>query len=309
MRRETAGLQMKPDKAAEVNGVLLLDKPIGLTSNAALQEAKRIFRARKAGHTGSLDPIATGLLPLCFGEATKISRFLLEAPKRYQARFRLGQTTATGDAEGEVVATRAVTVGRAEVESALTRFMGEIEQIPPMYSAIKLHGQPLYKLARQGIEVERAPRRVTVYELRLLGHGGDEIEIEVACSSGFYVRALAHDLGEVLGCGAHVTALRRTAVGAFRVEEAVTLERLKALTDPAERSALLLPSDRGLAHLPGVNLSRDAAYYLCRGQSVRAEAVPGAGWVRLYGEGAHFLGVGVVLPDGRVAPKRLLHGA
>jgi tRNA pseudouridine55 synthase len=303
-------LKSKSTKGRDINGILLLDKPIGYTSNQALQEVKRTLHARKAGHTGSLDPIATGLLPLCFGEATKVSQFLLDADKRYWAQFKLGQTTSTGDAEGEVLASSPVALDRARIEQALETFRGELEQIPPMYSAIKRNGQPLYKLARQGIEVEREPRRVTVYDLRLLDFkDGNLIELEMHCSRGFYVRSLAHDLGELLGCGAHVTALRRLAVAGFRVEDAVTLETLKALADdPAGLDALLVPIDGGLGHLPGVKLSRDAAYYLCRGQAVRAADAPSEGWVRLYTETAQFLGIGMVLRDGRVAPKRLFHG-
>ena len=290
-----------------VDGVLLLDKPAGLTSNEALQRAKRLLGARKAGHTGSLDPIATGLLPLCFGEATKVSRFLLEADKRYRTTFRLGEITDTGDAQGEVVQRRPVGVTRREVERALGRFQGEIEQVPPMYSAIKRGGQPLYKLARQGIEVEREARVVRVEEVRLVDfREGESVELEIACGSGFYVRSFAYDLGELLGCGAHVAALRRLSVGGFDVERAVTLDQFEVAGEPEARDRFLLSTDEGLAHLPEVTLSRDAAYYLCRGQSVRADGAPRIGWVRLYTETRRFLGVGVALGDGRVAPKRLL---
>lgn len=291
------------------HGILLLDKPVGITSNRALQEAKRIFRVRKAGHTGSLDPIATGLLPLCFGEATKVSRFLIDADKRYWTAFRLGQVTSTGDSEGEIVDTQPVRLTRGDIERALADFNGEIEQVPPMYSALKRNGQPLYKLARKGIEVERQPRRVVVYDIRLLDfRDGDVVEIEIHCSKGFYMRSLAYDLGTVLGCGAHVAALRRLTVGGFRVEDAVGLEALRAVGNPAQLNAFLMPTDDGLVHLPGVRLSRDAAYYLCRGQAVRAAETPRSGWVRLYTEGARFLGVGMMLKDGRVAPKRLFLG-
>lgn len=289
-----------------VDGILLLDKPAGMTSNAALQQCKRLLNARKAGHTGSLDPIATGLLPLCFGEATKVSGFLLDADKRYRARFLLGVTTDTGDAEGSVLGKRPVRVTGEELEAALERFRGEIRQVPPMYSAIKREGQPLYKLARQGIEVEREPRRIRVHELRLVERAGDELELDIHCESGFYVRALAQDLGEALGCGAHVVRLERSAVGAFHLDEAVTLDALERLT-LEERRAGLVGSDAGLRHLPGVNLSMDAAYYLCRGQAVKAADIPRAGWVRLYAEGPGFLGIGMVTSDGRVTPKRLFN--
>jgi len=292
----------------DVHGVLLLDKPAGLTSNAALQEAKHLLAARKAGHTGSLDPIATGLLPLCFGEATKISQFLLDADKRYWTELTLGATTTTGDSEGEVLERREVTVSAADIESALAGFLGEIEQIPPMYSAIKRGGEPLYKLARQGIEVEREPRKVKVYDVKLLGlDPGGLARIEIACSRGFYVRAFAEDLGRVLGCGAHVSALRRLSVGAYRLEQAVTLEQLRQAPDPESRDVWLLAPDSALEHFPAVYLSRDAAYYLVRGQSVRADDLPRSGWVRMYTvEGSRFLGVGESQGDGRVAPKRLL---
>ena len=215
-----------------VDGVLLLDKPVGLTSNAALQIAKRLLNACKAGHTGSLDPIATGLMLLTFGEATKLSQFLLDADKRYSAVFRLGQSTTTYDSEGEVVQTRPVTVNRRDVEQALKRFEGEIEQLPPMYSAIKQAGQALYKLARAGIEVERAPRRVVVREFRLLAFDGERLEVAIACSKGTYIRSLAQDLGEVLGCGAHVVQLRRLAVGTVAVEQAVTLAGIRGPGHP-----------------------------------------------------------------------------
>jgi len=295
----------------DVNGVLLLDKPAGLTSNQALQQAKRLFAANKAGHTGSLDPIATGLLPLCFGEATKISQFLLDADKRYRTTFRLGQRTSTGDLEGEVVSERPVEVSERDVERALAEFRGEIMQVPPMHSAIKRQGQPLYKLARKGVELELEPRPVTVYGLGMvvLDTAAGTLELDLECSRGFYVRSLARDLGEALGCGAHVATLRRIGVGGFDVADAVTLETLNQEPgdDPSRLDRYLVEPDRGLQHLPGVQLSPDAAYYLCQGQPVRAADAPREGWVRLYGEQARFLGVGQMLDDGRVAPKRLFH--
>ncbi len=290
-----------------IQGILLLDKPVGLTSNGALQEAKAIYKARKAGHTGSLDPIATGLLPICFGEATKISSFFLDADKRYITVFRLGVSTDTGDAEGESVFSAPVDVSDEEVEEALATFRGSIQQVPPMYSAIKHRGQPLYKLARQGIEVERKPRAVNVYQATWRRLTTDSIEVELHCSSGFYVRTLAHELGERLGCGAHVASLRRTGVGPFTVDNAISLEQLRSTDSVAELDRLLIPADEGLSNLPDVMLSTDAAYYLCRGQPVRAASAPSSGWVRLYAKEAGFLGVGQVLADGRVAPKRLFH--
>lgn len=292
-------------RGRDIQGILLLDKSAGMTSNAALQEVKTAYQARKAGHTGSLDPIATGLLPICFGEATKLSGFFLEADKHYETVLKLGESTTTGDAEGEVTARRPVRVDDAKLDAGLARFRGEIEQVPPMYSAIKVGGQPLYKLARQGIEVERKPRTLQVY--RLDGHcvGADRVSLSIHCSSGFYVRGLAQELGEDLGCGAYVESLRRTGVGSLTLDAAVTLDEIRAAPDLAARDQFVLPSDAGLEHLPRIELSADAAYYLCRGQAVRAHGLPASGWVRLYAEQAGFLGVGNVLGDGRVAPKRL----
>jgi len=292
----------------DVHGILLLDKPVGLTSNRALQEAKHLLLARKAGHTGSLDPLASGLLPLCFGEATKVSRFLLEADKRYRAVFRLGASTATGDSEGEVLETRPVTVSRREIESAIQHFTGPIEQIPPMYSAIKQDGQPLYKLARAGIVTERAPRPVTVYEFTILDLVGQSLTVDISCSKGTYIRSLAHDLGELLGCGAHVAELRRTAMGGFTVDETISLEAFAALPGQKERAARLIPADQALRALPQVVLSSNAAFYFCQGQSVAARPLPAVGgWVRAYQEGGRFLGLGAVDDDGQLAPRRLLH--
>jgi len=295
-----------PRPCNPVDGVLLLDKPQGLTSNQALQAAKRLYAACKAGHTGSLDPIATGLLPLCFGEATKVSSFLFDADKRYWARFQLGVATTTYDREGEATATRAVSVSRRELERALVRFEGEITQLPPMYSAVKQGGRALYKLARAGLEVERAPRQVVIRELRLLGSEGEWLELEIACSKGTYVRTLAHDLGAALGCGAHVAQLRRLAVGELRVEDAVTLDRLAALSTQAERERLLKPADIMLARVPDVHLTSLAAHYLRQGQPVSVRHRHPPGWVRLYEPDQRFLGLGEVLDDGRVAPRRLL---
>lgn len=299
----------KQKRGRRVDGILLLDKPAGLTSNAALQEAKRAFDAAKAGHTGSLDPIATGLLPVCFGEATKLSGFFLSADKRYHAVFKLGVATDTGDSEGTVTSRSSVDVDEARIEREVAAFRGDFEQIPSMYSAIKKDGKPLYELARQGIEVERPARPVTVYSLEWQLLADDRLAVTLHCSSGFYVRSLADDLGAALGCGAHVNTLTRTAVGGFKLEDAFTLEYIKSLTeDKARLDDLLIAGDRGLGHLPGIDLTTDAAYYLVRGQPVRAAELPRTGLVRLYTEEVGFLGVGQVLGDGRVAPKRLFHG-
>jgi len=291
----------------DVDGILLLDKPVGLTSNQALQQAKRLLLARKAGHTGSLDPLASGLLPLCFGEATKLSRFLLEADKRYSAVFRLGQSTTTGDAEGEVIETRPVAVSRREIERAIERFTGTIEQIPPMYSAIKFGGQPLYKLARAGLTAERSPRTVTVYDYAIQGLDGDRLMVDIRCSKGTYIRSLAHDLGELLGCGAHVAALRRTEMGGFTLAEAITLAEFEALQTPQARATRLMPADQALRAVPAVTLTRHAAYYFCQGQPVAARPLPASGWLKVYEEGGRFLGLAEVDDDGRAAPRRLLH--
>ncbi|GAB4511265.1 MAG: tRNA pseudouridine(55) synthase TruB [Sulfuricaulis sp.] len=289
-----------------VTGVILLDKPVGLTSNQALQTVKHLLSACKGGHSGSLDPIATGLLPLFFGEATKLTQFLLNADKRYWTIFRLGQSTTTYDSEGEVTATRPVSAARRDIERALERFRGEIDQVPPMYSAIKHQGEALYKLARAGVEIEREARHVTIHEIKLLSLENDMLTLEIACSKGTYVRSLAHDLGEVLGCGAHVVQLRRLGIGQIDIGKAVALDRLQALASPEERIQLLQPVDSVLHELPDVHLTPLAAHYLKQGQSVSTQHGFKPGWVRLYEGDKRFLGMGQVLDDGRVAPRRLL---
>lgn len=292
-----------------VSGVLLLDKPPGCTSNQALQRVKRLFRARKAGHTGSLDPLATGLLPLCFGEATKVSGFLLNADKHYRVRVKLGVRTDTGDSDGEVIEERpAEGITDARLEEVLAGFRGEIEQVPPMYSARKHKGRRLYELAREGVEVERRPETVSIQRLEMLGREGDELELDVACSKGTYVRALVEAFGESLGCGAHVTALRRLGVDPYAGQAMHTLEELESLVESGGLEALdatLLPIDTALTHLPVVKLGLDAAFYLRQGQPVLAPNAPTRGELRLY-QGERFLGIGEVLSDGRVAPRRLI---
>jgi len=292
-----------------VNGILLLDKPAGITSNAALQTVKRMYMARKAGHTGSLDPLATGLLPLCFGEATKVSGFLLDADKDYRVICRLGARTTTGDAEGEVVEERS-TDGIAEQQftALLDEFTGELEQIPPMYSALKHKGERLYKLARQGVEVERQARQVTIYELQLVHFEAPLVEIRVRCSKGTYVRTLVEDIGERLGCGAHVAGLRRLGVGPFDGTGMVSMEQLETVASEGHYALdqLLLPMESGLTQWPDVRLTGDAAFYLRQGQPVLVPRAPTAGWVRLYEGESRFLGMGEILDDGRVAPRRLM---
>ncbi len=299
-------------KGRVVNGILLLDKPSGMTSNEALQKVKWLYFARKAGHTGSLDPLASGMLPICLGEATKVSGFLLDADKRYRVRCRLGERTTTGDAEGEVLETRPVgELDEAQVEAVLARFRGTIEQVPPMYSALKHEGQRLYKLARQGVEVEREPRQVEIKELRLLALQGDRLDILVHCSKGTYVRTLAEDIGEALGCGAHVAGLRRTAVGPYREDQMVTMERLEQIREQDKHALddLLLPVESALVQWPDVELTADASFYLQQGQPVLVPHAPTSGWVRLYERGHRFIGMGQILDDGRVAPKRLMKSA
>ncbi len=303
--------KMRRSGLRNVNGIVLLDKPLGMTSNAALQAVKRLYLAKKAGHTGSLDPLASGLLPLCFGGATKVSAFLLEADKRYRVTIKLGVKTTTGDAEGDVIASRVVDgIDADRLQAVLRRFTGAIEQIPPMHSAIKHQGQPLYKLARKGIEVERQARAVMIHELCLLGADGDELDIEVACSKGTYIRTLAEDIGEALGVGAHVTVLRRTATGPFVSEQMVTEEQLAAAAAEgfAALDSLLIPMEAALEQWPEVCLSDDLAFYLRQGQAVFVPRAPTQGWVRLRTADQGFLGMGRVLDDGRVAPKRLISG-
>jgi tRNA pseudouridine55 synthase len=292
-----------------LDGVLLLDKPSGITSNAALQKVRHLFRAQKAGHTGTLDPMATGLLPVCLGEATKFSHLLLEADKTYAATILLGVTTRTGDLEGEITARREVRAKREDIEHALKAFVGGILQTPPMYSAIKRGGQPLYKLARAGGEVPRTPRSIVIHSLVLLGFEGDELKLFVSCSKGTYVRVLAEDLGRALGCGACLSGLRREGVGSFRLSPgAVTLEELEQMA-PAGRDALLLPQDALVSSLPRLELDSRGALQLSHGQCVINSEIQAVGLARIYGPCGIFLGVAEVMPPGRIVPRRLVSGA
>lgn len=296
-------------KGRNVSGIVLLDKPLHITSNTALQRVKRLFQASKAGHTGSLDPLASGLLPICLGEATKVSGFLLDTDKRYRAVCQLGVTTTTGDREGQILRTRPLAdIDRSRLDHVLADFIGVIEQIPPMFSALKQHGQPLYKLAQRGLTVERAPRSVHIHSIDLIAWQPDQFEVEVSCSKGTYIRTLAEDIGERLGCGAHLSALRRTGVGGFDASRMVDFERLQALAEQGLEvlDEVLIPMQAALAHWPEVNLSDDAAFYLSQGQAVFVPRTPGAGWVKLFTGNQRFLGLGQVLQDGRVAPKRLV---
>jgi tRNA pseudouridine55 synthase len=287
-----------------VDGVLLLDKPPGLSSNAALQAARRLYRAAKAGHGGTLDPLATGLLPCLFGEATKFGAEALAADKTYEATLALGVTTTTGDAEGEVVERRPVAVEAGAVERILARFRGRISQIPPVYSALKRGGRAAYEYARAGRPVERVPRSVTIHELALRRFRGDSLELTVRCSKGTYVRALAEDLGRELGCGAHVAALRRTAVGRFSLSDAVELAAIEAL-DPGARDAHLLPMDALVEHLPAVAVTDRAAARFQLGQTVEPPpSTPGR--CRVYRADGAFLGIGEIGAAGELRPRRLV---
>lgn len=287
-----------------LDAVLLLDKPVGLSSAAALQVAKRMFEAAKAGHAGTLDPLASGLLPLLFGEATKFAQFALGSVKEYLAQIRLGVTTDTGDAEGKVLERRAVEVDDARLARALERFRGVIEQVPPMHSALKRGGRPLYTLARSGQSVARAPRQVTVYELELLGRAEDLVQLRLRCSKGTYVRQLASDLGAELGTGGHLAALRRTAVAGFRLDRAVTLDELQAMSAQA-RELCLLPADSLLAELPRLDLVAGQAERFLNGQALEVQA-PGDGRCRVYRQAGGLLGIGERGPGGALRPVRLL---
>lgn len=290
-----------------IDGVLLLDKPHGITSQGAVSRAKRLLGAAKVGHTGTLDPMATGLLPLAFGEATKFAHSLLDADKAYDADVRLGTVTTTGDVEGEVVSTAPVNVTRERLEAVLARFRGEIEQTPPMYSALKHQGKPLYEYARAGQEIERQARTVTIHGLELESFEGDAARIRVACSKGTYIRVLAADIGEALGCGATLAGLRRTRVGPFDVQSAITLDALDGMS-PEARTAALLPADTLIGTLPSAALDADQARRVSLGQTVAAGAGP-TGLVRLYGPGGAFLGVAERSAGGLLAPRRLVSGS
>ena len=293
---------MKPARQV-VDGVLLLNKPVGITSNAALQKAKWLLNAKKAGHTGTLDPFADGLLPLCFGEATKFSAYLLDADKHYRAVQQLGVTTTTGDPEGAVLSQAAVHASCADLADVLPRFVGEIEQIPPMHSALKHQGRPLYEYARAGIEIDRPPRKVTIRSLDMLECTPPRVVLDVQCSAGTYIRTLAQDIGGALGCGAHLTALTRLGSGGFKLEQAHSLAELEAL-DPAQRQALLLPADCLVAHLPAVLLEDADAEALRQGRSI-AHAAAEPGLMRAYTAANTFIGL-VNADAGQLGPRRLV---
>ncbi|MDA8739223.1 tRNA pseudouridine(55) synthase TruB [Luminiphilus sp.] len=299
-------------KGRSVTGILVLDKPVGPSSNQALQRVRHLFGAAKGGHTGNLDPLASGVLPICLGEATKLSQFLLDSDKAYEAQVTFGVSTATGDSEGEVLAQKnAAHLLQENVSIALSRFVGDIQQTPPMYSALKVDGQPLYKLARQGKEVERKPRPVTIRSAELKRFSPGEAataDIDVVCSKGTYIRTLSEDLATSLDLPGHMSALRRTATGPFDLGQAVTLETLIAVAETEGENSLdrfLIDPELAVDHLARVEVSHSAAFYLKQGQAVLVRNAPLSGIVRIAEADGPFLGVGVILDDGRVAPKRL----
>ncbi len=296
-----------------VNGIVIVDKPIGGSSNNVLQQVKRLYGAAKAGHTGSLDPLATGVLPICLGEATKLSQYLLDSDKSYRTTARLGIRTTTGDAEGEVVAERPVAVTESDLEPILAQFRGPIEQVPSMFSALKHKGKPLYEYARAGIEIERPARKVNIYRLTLIEFRGDELVLEIDCSKGTYIRNLVEDIGEMLGCGAHVAELRRLKAGPYEEAQSYTLEQLEEIRDNGGHGALdnlLLPQDSAVSHWPAVLLGDVSADFINQGQPVQVSRAPTSGLVRIYrlveGSSNVFLGIGEVQDDGLIAPRRLI---
>ena len=300
-------------KGRDVHGVIVLDKPAGLSSRQAVNRVNDMFHAKKIGHTGSLDPLATGVLPLVLGNATKFSQFLLESEKEYEVTVRLGVSTDSGDADGNVLEERDIgEISDSQLEDALDAYRGEILQIPPMFSALKHEGQPLYKFARKGLEVEREARKQTVYSIDVLEFDGQEIKFRLHCSKGTYVRTLVHDLGEDLGCGAHVCALRRTRAGPFLESQSVTVEQLRESPDRSSLDSHLLPVQSTVGHWPLLEINKVAAFHVRQGQSVAVSHAVDEGWVGLIEasgdktQSGHFLGVGEVLDDGTVAPRRLI---
>ena len=296
-------------KGRNVNGIILLDKAKGESSNHALQRIKRLFHAKKAGHTGSLDPLATGVLPLCLGEATKISQFLLDSDKRYLAKVKLGERTDSGDSEGVVIdVQRRIDVDYDALVQTLTKFEGEIKQLPPMYSALKHRGVPLYKLARKGISIKRKVRPVTIRKISLMNFDNNIAEIDVTCSKGTYIRTLADDLGQELGCGAHVIELRRLQAGVFSIDQcrgSNELENIKESFGLSGLDKVIVPMERAVEKLPEVVLASETARDIRNGQAVSFHELPKSGLVRLY-EKENFIGIGIVNADGEVAPKRLV---
>ena len=284
---------------------MLIDKPLGYSSNQALQKVKWLFQASKAGHTGTLDPLATGLLPICLGEATKFAQYVTDADKTYDATIKFGTTTTTGDAEGDILITSAVNFTRPQFESACQQLIGEITQVPPMYSALKHEGKSLYEYAREGINIERKPRLINVRNITINTFAQDIAQITVVCSKGTYIRTLAEDIGAILGCGAHLVGLQRTETAGYLLPQAVTLAQLEAMSAES-RDALLLPVDSAIQYLPKLVLNKEAAFFVMQGQSVWQSGKTPTGDLRLYDEQDQFLGLGFLQDDGKVAPKRLI---
>ena len=301
----------RPKGFRDIDGILLLDKPPGISSNNALQRVRYLFKANKAGHTGSLDPLATGMLPICFGEATKFSTYLLDASKSYRAVCQLGQTSTTGDAEGEITCQQPVNLTQVEVEEVLKQFVGEIEQTPPMYSAIKVNGQRLYKLARKGETVERQPRSIVIYSLELVDLNEDLLTIDVHCSKGAYIRTLAEDIGKQLGCGAFLARLTRTGVHPFWDQPCVALTELQSLADssPDKLDAFLLPVEAALSGLPRVIIEEAEVRAIQQGRVIQLDSSQPQGLIILINQEDAFIGIGEASIDGRISPKRLMNTA
>lgn len=298
-------------KGRDIHGVFLLDKPQGMSSNDILQKVKRIFQANKAGHTGALDPLATGMLPICLGEATKFSQFLLDSDKRYQVTAKLGERTDTSDAEGQVVETKVVNVTESDIQQALAQFRGDILQVPTMFSALKHQGKPLYEYARAGITVEREARPITIFELKFIAYEAPFLTLEVHCSKGTYIRTLVDDLGEVLGCGAHVTVLRRLAVADYPIAAMMSYADLQNMAENQPLEALdklLLPMDTAVSTLPKINLNEQQTKAVGFGQRVKFENVEQMyGLVRLFSNTAQFLGVAEITADDVIRPNRMVN--
>ncbi|WP_448212203.1 tRNA pseudouridine(55) synthase TruB [Colwellia sp. MEBiC06753] len=305
----------KRRKGRSINGIVLLDKPLEISSNQALQQVKRLYFAQKAGHTGALDPLATGMLPVCLGEGTKFSQFLLDTDKTYIVTAKLGIRTTTSDADGEIVSEKPVNITQEQLSAALDKFRGKSQQIPSMYSALKYQGQPLYKYAREGIEVPREAREIEVFSLKQLRFDVDEVDLELHVSKGTYIRTIVDDLGELLGCGAHVAMLRRVSVGHYPRDKMVTIEQLEALLEKAKTEdvkpstyldEVLLPMESALVGMPSVEVDESSAMYLRNGNPVQVAQAPVSGFVQVYCDNGEFLGVGQINRDGLVAPKRIV---
>ena len=294
-------------RGRDIDGVFLLDKPQGMSSNDIMQKVKRLFQANKAGHTGALDPLATGMLPICLGEATKFSQFLLDADKRYVVTAKLGERTDTSDAEGQVVETRPVNVETSQILTALEQFRGDILQVPTMFSALKHNGKPLYEYARAGITVEREARPITIFEINFIEYQAPSLTLEVHCSKGTYIRTLVDDLGEVLGCGAHVTVLRRTAVADYPAEKMMTWDALQALAEQGDLDQHLLPIDTAVSKLPALKLNAEQSKGIGFGQRVKfANEAKLRGQVRLFSDKNIFLGVALIDDNNVIRPQRLI---